>query len=294
MPRPSGRPTWPSKSCSDHGARVCPGSPPTRGQPALQESHGTRRRHAGHSGRLHGRPDRPRRRRQIEPAGPGGRRPGHPAGRHRGAGRRHGTRAPPAHGLPPYRLHAARPGQEPLPHAVGGGEPAVLRPPVRPRCRRAAPTHRRTDPQHRPVSLPGTPGGQAFRRHEAETRPVLRSDPRPGPAHPGRAHHRRRPAGAGPVLGTDRAHPRRTPRHERHRRHGLHGGGAAFRLAGSHGRRPGPGHRRASRTAGVHRDRHTGGRLHRAAAAGQAPQPPARGAAAAGRGRRRAGGHRGA
>ena len=54
----------------------------------------------------------------------------------------------------------------------------------------------------RPLREPA--GRQAFRRHEAEARPLLRADPRSGPAHPRRADHRRRSALARPVLGPDR------------------------------------------------------------------------------------------
>jgi ribosome-dependent ATPase len=119
-------------------------------------------------------------------------------------------------------------GKQPVPDAVGRGEPAVLRAPVRPRRGRAAPPHRRADAQHRPASVPRPPGRQAVRRHEAEARPVLRADPRSRPADPRRADHRRRSAVARAVLGSDRAHPRRAARHERAGRHRLHGRGARF------------------------------------------------------------------
>ncbi len=42
-------------------------------------------------------------------------------------------------------------------------------------------------------------------------------------AHPGRAHHRRGPAGPRPVLGSDCPHPRQPHRHERAGGHRLHG-----------------------------------------------------------------------
>ena len=48
------------------------------------------------------------------------------------------------------------------------------------------------------------PARQALGRHEAEARPVLRADPRPGPADPRRADHRRRSALAPAVLGAGR------------------------------------------------------------------------------------------
>ena len=69
------------------------------------------------------------------------------------------------------------------------------------------------------------PGRQAVGRHEAEARPVLRADPRPGPADPRRADHRRRSAVAPAVLGADRRHPRRPAGDERAGLHRLHGGG---------------------------------------------------------------------
>jgi hypothetical protein len=48
------------------------------------------------------------------------------------------------------------------------------------------------------------PGRQTVWRHEAEARPVLRADPRAGPADPRRTDHRRRPAVAAALLGTGR------------------------------------------------------------------------------------------
>jgi energy-coupling factor transporter ATP-binding protein EcfA2 len=134
-------------------------------------------------------------------------------------------------------------GQEPVRDAVGGREPAVLRAPVRARRGRAPPPHRRAHAQHRPARIPVAAGGQALRRHEAEARPVLRADPRSGPADPRRADHRRRPAGAGAVLGAGRAHPQPASGDERGGGDRLHGGGAALRLAGRDGRRQGAGER---------------------------------------------------
>ena len=85
-------------------------------------------------------------------------------------------------GLPAHRLHAAGPGQEPLPDAVGLREHRLLRPAVRPGPCRAQAPHRRAAGQHRAGALPRPAGRQAVRRHEAEALPVLRADPRPGPA----------------------------------------------------------------------------------------------------------------
>ena len=73
-------------------------------------------------------------------------------------------------------------GKNLLPDAVGLREHRLLRPAVRPQpCRGQAP-HRRAAGQYRAGPLPGPTGRQAVRRHEAEAVPVLRPDPRPGPA----------------------------------------------------------------------------------------------------------------
>ena len=85
-------------------------------------------------------------------------------------------------GLPAHRLHAAGAGQEPLPDAVGLREHRLLRPAVRPSRAEAQAPHRRAAGQHRAGALPRPAGRQAVRRHEAEALPVLRADPRPGPA----------------------------------------------------------------------------------------------------------------
>ena len=53
---------------------------------------------------------------------------------------------------------------------------------------------------------------QALRRDAAEARPVLRPDPRPGPADPRRAHDRRGSAVAAAVLAPHRSHARRAAR----------------------------------------------------------------------------------
>ncbi|OZA53942.1 MAG: hemolysin D [Acidovorax sp. 17-64-282] len=88
-------------------------------------------------------------------------------------------------GLPAHCLHAARPWEKPVPHALGRGKPAVLRPPVRPRCGRAATAHRSPHAQHRPAPLSGAPGRQALGRHEAKAGAVLCADSRSRPADPG-------------------------------------------------------------------------------------------------------------
>ena len=266
-----------------------------RNRPALRQAHGPAGGDAGHSGRAHGGGDRPRRRRQVEPAVHRRRRPRAAAGPRAGAGRRHGQRRPPPAGLPAHRLHAAGAGQEPLPDPVGVREHRLLRPPVRPRPRRMPAPHRHLDRGDRARALSGAAGRQALGRHEAEARPLLRADPRSRPADPRRADHRRRSPVAPAVLAVDRGDPDRTPADERAGRHGLHGGGRRLRLAGGDGGRSGTGHRDARGAAGAHRQREPGGRLHRPAAGRTArPLPPGGDRAAArvrGRPRHR---HRGA
>ena len=90
---------------------------------------------------------------------------------------------------------------------------------------------------HRARPVPRPPRRQALGRHEAEGRALRRAGPRPGPAHPRRAHHRRRSALAAAVLDADRRHPRRPPQHERGHLHRLHGRGAAVGLDRRDGRR---------------------------------------------------------
>ena len=85
----------------------------------------------------HHRVDRPRRRRQVDAAGPGRRRQAHAGRQGRGAGRRHGRRPASRRDLPAHRLHAAGPGQEPLSRPQRAREHRLLRPPVRPGPRRA-------------------------------------------------------------------------------------------------------------------------------------------------------------
>ena len=57
-------------------------------------------------------------------------------------------------------------------------EPGVLRPPVRPGPGGARRAHHRSHRKHRTSPLHRSPRRQALRRHEAETRPLLRPDPR--------------------------------------------------------------------------------------------------------------------
>ena len=124
--------------------------------------------------------------------------------------------APPRRRLPAHRLHAAGPGQEPLPRAqrlrqrrLHGAGSSGCRP------TRARRPHQRAARRHGPGPVPRPPRRQALGRHEAEGRALRRAGPRPGPAHPRRADHRRRSALAAAVLDAHRRHPRRAARHER-------------------------------------------------------------------------------
>ena len=112
---------------------------------------------------------------------------------------------PPRRRLPAHRLHAAGAGQEPLPDAVGPENIDFFGRLFGQSRGRARQADRRAAAQ-RPglASVSGPAGRQAFGRHEAEARPVLRADPRPRPADPRRADDRRRSAVAPAVLGADR------------------------------------------------------------------------------------------
>ena len=97
--------------------------------------------------------------------------------------------------------------------------------------------------------VPRSPGRQAFRRDEAETRAVLRAPARPGFPDPGRAHHRHRSAVAPSVLAAARPH-REPASGDELPSHRLHGGSGILRLAGGHGRRAAPGQRHAAHADG--------------------------------------------
>ena len=122
-----------------------------------------------------------------------------------GARRRSAQEASSAGALPAHGLHAARARPQSLPDPVGVREHRFLRPPVRP-CGAQERKRASTDllQSHRPRAFPRSARGQALGRHEAETRAVLRADPRPRPPDPRRAHHRGRSFVAAPVLGADR------------------------------------------------------------------------------------------
>jgi HlyD family secretion protein len=85
-----------------------------RGRPPLRQDGRARQHHPGDTARLRGRPDRARRRRQIDAARADRRRQADPVGHDIGARRRHGGRCPSRRGLPAHRLHAAGARQEPL------------------------------------------------------------------------------------------------------------------------------------------------------------------------------------
>ena len=144
--------------------------------------------------------------------------------------------------------------------------------------RGAARAHRPPAARHRPGPFPDRPAGKLSGGMKQKLGAVLRAGPRPGPADPRRADHRRRSAVAAAVLGADRRHPRRAAGHERARRHRLHGGGGALRLARRHGRGPVLATGTAELMAA--RGQRPGRGLHRAAARGQraatAARPPRR------------------
>ena len=203
-----------------------------------------RRGHARYPERLHGRLDRPGRRRQVIAAGPHRRRAAYSDRPGSSARRRHG-------GCSPSRAQsAARIAY--MPQGLGKNLYPDLSvrenieffgrlfgQPRDERERRIA----RTARQHRPGAVRGPAGKEALRRHAAEARAVLRADPRSGSADPRRADDRRRSAVAPAVLGPDRSDACASARHERHHRHRLYGGSRAVRLARRHGCRQGSGRR---------------------------------------------------
>ncbi len=214
------------------------GCPSCRRQPALRRCRGTRRHRSRLAGWWHGWPDRPGRCRQVFACWrwfPG-------RGRFRLVGIEVlggdiGDRHFRGIGAAAHRLHAAGPGQEPLPDAVGGRERRFLRPPVRPRC---APSARSAS-----TDLLAATGLAPFRDRPAaklsggmkqklglccalihDPDLLILDEPTTGVD----------PLSRAPVLGADRRHPGRTPGHERAGGHRLHGGSAALRLADGDGR----------------------------------------------------------
>ena len=187
-PGPNGRPSCRRTSCNDRARRPAGG----RG-PCLRAGAGAGRCHARPAGGAHGGGDRPRRGGQVEPLLARRRGAQGPVRPHRRAGRRHLRRRAPRRCAAAHRLHAAGAGAEPLSHALRHRECRFLRPALRPgrgRARRpdcAAAGGHGAGPLRRPA------GAEAVGRHEAEARALLRADPRPRPADPRRADHRRRP-----------------------------------------------------------------------------------------------------
>ena len=264
MPKSTGRSAC--KGAPRGGCRGRPDRSPRRRQPPISRRRCPRRGHARYSGRPHHRLDRPRWRRQVVAAGPDRRRQARPGWQGRGAGRRHGQCTASQRDLPAHRLHAARPGKEPLSRPQRPGKHRLLRPTVRPRPRRTRGADRRAAGQHGTGRIRRPAGQAALRRDAPETRPVLCPDPRPGPADPRRAHDRGGSVVTAAVLATHRSHAGAPSWHEHHRGDGLHGGSGTVRLAGRHECRQGPGRVPARRAQGKDRGRHDRGRLHRPAA----------------------------
>ena len=152
--------------------------------------------------------------------------------------RRHRRRPAPARGRPAHRVHAAGPGQEPLPRAQRLRQRRLHGAALRPVGRRSA---RRASSELLEATGLGPfadrPAGKLSGGMKQKVGPVRRAGPRSGSAHPRRADHRRRSALAAAVLDAHRRHPRRPPRHERRHLHRLHGRGAAVGLDRRDGRR---------------------------------------------------------
>src|SRR4051812_6318207 len=237
-----------------------------------------------------GGPDRGLRRRgRTAPAAPQGRHGARRVGRHRGAGRADGSRAPPA-GLPRRRIGSLhRRGHARRGHARAG-RPGQA-PPGR-RSDRARRARGGADRAGRPPAA-GTPQGRAPRDHRRPPEARPRRPQRPGharehrPAH--RAARRRHGAGgvaAGPGLRRRPGQRRRGPGGRRRRRR------AARRSPGDAHRRPrcARRHRRrefvAARLPGA-RHRRARGRVRRHAAQARRRPRSATGRSAAGSDRRR-------
>src|ERR1044072_8421874 len=164
-----------------------------------------------------------------------------------------------------HRLHVA--GVRPLSRPHGGREPGVLRRRVQPRCgaRGAA---RLGQDGHAPRRARRPAVRRALGWPEAAARARVRDDARPRGGVPRRAHRRRGPRGAAPLLDH---HPRacRRGRHD-DRDDPLHGRGRALRPAGLPLARPPRGARLAGRgEAAVRPRRLARGHLRGAAGCGK-------------------------
>ena len=122
------------------------------------------------------------------------------------------------------------------------------------------------------TAVPRSSRRQTLRRDEAEAGTLLLADSRSGPAHPRRANHRRRSAGAQAILGADRSDPRPPPGHERDGRDRLHGRSREVRMAGRDERRQGARHRHAGRTQAQRPTKYARKSLHSASPGRIAPR----------------------
>ena len=192
---------------------------------------------------------------------------------------RHGRHHAVAAGAGRHRLHAAALRPVRRPHRAG--EPRSL---CRPAGRAGIGASRalcRTDAHGRAGAVHQTPGGTAFRRHETETRPGLRTGAAAGAAAARRADGRRGPAVAARTVG-HRLPAGARAGHQRAAQHRLSGRSGALRRSRAAARRPpaGTGHaRRVARNHARPHLRNRGGRHGEARAAGQ----PGAGAGRAGR-----------
>ena len=183
------------------------GRAPARRQPALRQD--VRRSTPSPStfpAGLHGRADRPGRRRQVEPAGADRRRAR--ASRRASVEVLGGDMADARHRrarLPAHRLHAAGPGKNLYPTLSVLREHRLLRPPVRPRPAPSA--QRRIAELLQATGLApfaDRPAGKLSGGMKQKLGLCCALIHDPGPADPRRADHRRRSAVAPPVLGADR------------------------------------------------------------------------------------------
>ena len=228
-----------------------------RRHPALRQDASRSMPSPSTSGRLHGRADRPGRRRQVQPAGADRRRPRDPGRAGRGARRRHGRRRGIAGAVCPRIAY--------MPQGLGKNLYPTLsvfenvdffgrlfghgRAERERRIAELLRQHRAgaASPTGRPASCPGGMkqklGLCCALIHDPDL--LILDEPTTGVDPLSRRQFwelidriRARPAG-----------------HERAGGDRLHGGGRAVRLAGGDGRRPGAGHRHAGGAAGAHRDR---------------------------------------